>query len=239
MNLSIIAEGGAMRGAYVLGVIDALYSYFGLKHVDSLTGSSASASTLSYYASDQFYPGYYIWTGEATNPRFLSIGNLFKGRPFLDIDYMVDEVFKKKIPLDPDKINKSKMHLVIPLTNAKTGKAEYFDSKTNEDIFEILRAAMAAPFVYGKFVKIRSKVYFDGSFSDPFPIDIPRIKDSRKIIILTKPSNNSKKTNTERVLLTMLQWKMKKGVYNALKDGYSIYNKKIDKITELKSREIL
>jgi len=78
MKLSIVAEGGGMRGAYTLGVMDALYSHFGLKKVDYVAGSFAGTGTLAYYVAGQFYPGYYIWTRHVTNPRMISIKNIAK-----------------------------------------------------------------------------------------------------------------------------------------------------------------
>ena len=146
MKLSIIAEGGGMRGAYALGAIDALYSHFGLKKIDYATGSSGSIATLSYYIAGQFYPGYNIWSNELPHHRFLSLRNILKGYPMLDIDYLIDEIFKKKISLNKKKVNESKAKLFVPLTNTKTGEAEYFNNKTDADFFEILRATMAAPF---------------------------------------------------------------------------------------------
>lgn len=161
------------------------------------------------------------------------MSNLLKGRPLLDIDYMVDEVFKKKIPLDSNNLKNSKMHLIIPLTNARTGKPHYIDNKSNEDFFEILRAATAAPFVYGKLIKIKNERYFDGSFSDALPIEHPSVKNSRKIIILTRPDYDSQKINIEKFLSGMLKWKLEKGVFKALKEYSLVYNEHIERINKL------
>ena len=204
MKLSIVAEGGGMRGAYALGAIDALYSHFGLKSVDYMTGSSASAATLAYYAAGQFYPGYYIWSNELPSPKFLSFRNILKCRPFFDIDYLVDEVFKKRIPLNENKVKASRMRLIVPLTNAETGDAEYFNNRTKFDFFEILRAAMAMPFAYNHTVKIGEKAYLDGALTDPLPINIPQIRESRKIIILTKPRSDSKSGISDEVRQSLL-----------------------------------
>lgn len=238
MKLSIIAEGGGMRGAYALGAIDALYSYFGLKEVDFATGSSASIATLAYYVAGQFYPGYYIWPNELPNYRFLSFRNILNGYPFLNVDYVIDEIFKKRIPLNENKVKESKTKLIIPLTNFETGKAEYFDNRTKFDFFEILRAVMAAPFIYNKSIRINGSEYFDGSFGDPLPIDLPGIKDSRKIIILTKPRNNDMSTIniSDNLMLMLFKLKFKSAAYESLKLNSILYQKRLNEIKKLEAK---
>lgn len=177
-----------MRGAYVLGAVDALFSHYGLKQVDVVTGTSGSVGTLAYYAAGQFYPGYYIWTEEIPRADFLSFFNPLRGKPIMDIDYLIDESFKKKIPITVKNLKNSKTKLVASLASRNTGAVEYIDAHTcQHDFFEVLRATMAAPIVYNKTVQLGSEHYFDAFFSDPIPLDNPFVQDTRKIIILSKP----------------------------------------------------
>ncbi|MBI2543168.1 MAG: hypothetical protein HYW24_03210 [Candidatus Aenigmarchaeota archaeon] len=222
-----------MRGAYALGAIDALYSHFGLKRVDYVTGSSSSIGTLSYYTAGQFYPGYYIWTRELPNHKFLSLRNIFTGHPFLNVDYLIDEVFKKHIPLNRNKVKTSKIRFIIPVTNSKTGEVKYFDNMTKYDFFEILRAAMSPPFAYGKTVKIGKDTYFDGRESDPLPIDFPGIKQSKKIIILTKTENELEQIDIAKHLSAIFKWKLERGVYKALQHRQTVYKKRLRQVKKL------
>ena len=235
MKLSIVAEGGGMRGAYTLGVMDALYSHFGLKRVDCVTGSSAGTGTLAYYVAGQFYPGYYIWTRHVPNPRLISLRNIAKNRPILDIDYVIDEIFRKKIPLSIKKLRKSKMKFIIPLTNIETQKAEYFTNKTSHNVFEVLRAAMAVPFLYNKHIEINGQKYYDGSFSDPIPINIPEIKNSRKIVILTSNPKDHDALNLkmEKFLAFLLGWKLSKGIRKSLENRHRLHKEMLDKLNVL------
>ncbi|MFH1376537.1 MAG: patatin-like phospholipase family protein [Candidatus Woesearchaeota archaeon] len=187
MKVSIIAEGGAMRGAYVAGALKALYEYHGLKSVDVATGSSAGIADLAYYLTGQIHDAYKVWTKYLTKPIFLSVKHAINHFPIVDIDYLVDIVFKKKVILNTRKLKKLKTKFIIPLTNANTGKTEYFTNKTNFDFFKVLKAALAVPFFYGKKVRVGKKEYYDGGVSDPLPLNIPELKNTRKIIILTHP----------------------------------------------------
>lgn len=238
MKLSIVAEGGGMRGAYTLGVMDALHSHFGLKSVDYLSASSSGTGTLAYYASGQFYPGYHIWTRYATMPRFISLRNLAHKKPILDIDFMIDEVFRKKIPLSIKKLKNSKMKLILPLTNLETQKAEYFSNSTIHDLLEVLRAAMAVPFLYNRQIEINGAKYFDGSFSDPIPFNIPEIKDSRKIVILASSPKDRNKLNLriEKFLASVFRGMAPNKIRKNLENRYQIYQKMLGKLNELENK---
>lgn len=237
MKISIIAEGGGVaKGSYVTGAIHALYSRFGLKRVDYAAGSSSSVPTLAYYAAGQLYPGYYLWQSELLSHRFLSFRNVLNGFPYLDIDYLIDHVFKKRIPLSQDKIKKSRTNLFIPLTNFETGEAEYFDNTTNFDFFEILRAAMAVPLAYNKTVKIGPKNYLDGALSDPLPITIPQVRNSRKIIILTNPRNNAPNLSLyNSLILGLFKLKFSSTAHKKLKLKAIAYQNMLREMNKLES----
>ena len=113
MKLSLVVEGGGMRVAYSLGALGALYSHFGLRQVDYVTGSSSSLGLLAYYTAGQLYPGYYAWPKELSNYKLLSLRNLFRGKPIIDVDYLIDEIYKKKIPLSEKKIKASKIKFFV------------------------------------------------------------------------------------------------------------------------------
>lgn len=127
----------------------------------------------------------------------------------------------------------SKIELTVPLTNSKTGKAEYFTNKANFDFFEILRAAMAIPFAYNKVIRIADKTYFDGAFSDPLPIDLPGIKESRKIIILTTSKENGGNLDLtiEKFFSFLLKRKISPSIANFIENRYEIYKKKVKQIS--------
>ena len=241
-KISIIAEGGGMRGAYALGAIDALYSHFGMKKADIVTGSSSGVGTLAYYTAGQFYPGFHIWPEELPKWRFLSKRNLLLGKPFLNVDYLVDNIFQdKRWPINPEKVFKSEIKLIIPLANAETGKTKYFSNKNKfegNDLYKILKASMALPFAYGKYIKLNDgNSYFDGAQGDPLPIRHHEIKDTRKIIILTKdidyPINLSWQ---ERLFIELMKPTLKPGAYKQLKTNKEFYKKRLEQISTLETQ---
>jgi predicted patatin/cPLA2 family phospholipase len=71
-------------------------------------------------------------------------------------------VFKKQEPLDIEKVQASPVHWCIPLSDFDTGRTFYTCAKDNLDPFEILRAAKAIPYLFGKRVPLAHGRYIDG-----------------------------------------------------------------------------
>lgn len=190
MKLSVVAEGGGMRGAYVLGVMDALQAHYGItpNDFDALLGVSASAGTLANFSSGELYKGYEIWSKQLASKKFISFSNILSGRPYMDVDYVVDTVFKQLVPLSTENVVASPSKVIVPLLRVGTGEVVFFDLREHpSDIFEILRAAMSAPIAYNKTVLIEGVEYADAHFSTPLPLDCKHLNNTRRIIILTKP----------------------------------------------------
>ncbi len=82
----------------------------------------------------------------------------------LDVDYVVDEIFKKMHPFDFKKLASAKTLLLFAATRVKDGETVYLNPPRNEGIYEYLRAAKAIPVVYGKRVPINGEEYIDGDF---------------------------------------------------------------------------
>jgi predicted patatin/cPLA2 family phospholipase len=63
----------------------------------------------------------------------------------INIDYLIDEVFKKQDPLDQSEVHNSPINYIIPALQAKTAEVIYSSSKDLVDTFEAMRASMAMP----------------------------------------------------------------------------------------------
>jgi predicted patatin/cPLA2 family phospholipase len=51
----------------------------------------------------------------------------------MNIDYLINEVFKKQDVLDVSNIYNSNIQFFVPVTNSKTGEIKYFNNKDNAD----------------------------------------------------------------------------------------------------------
>jgi predicted patatin/cPLA2 family phospholipase len=166
----IVAEGGGLRASYVVGVVKALIEKFHITSVDIAVATSGSAGTLAYYVARQFDSIINIWTNLLSTWKFLSFRNVLFGNPVLNIDYLIDVVFKQQDRLNVESLKCQPTELFIPVTNYRTGEAKYFSNYDDVDIFEVLRAAKAAEISYGRPVNIAGQEYVDGALSAPIGI---------------------------------------------------------------------
>ena len=170
-KLAIVTSGGGMKCSYSVGAMLALVDKFGLTDPDIIIGGSGSAGTIAYYVARQYDSIRNIWANLLPAKKFL---NRLRFGKIIDIDYLVDEVFKKQDPLDAETVRTSSMRHLIPATNAETGEVEYFADWNKVDVFQALRAtkAIPVPFVYGKAVKINGSAYRDTYNSSSIELNI-------------------------------------------------------------------
>lgn len=161
-KLALILGGGGMSTSYIVGVLAALKKEYKIKP-DIIIAASGSAGTASFFLSGQFSTGVKkVWLKEILSNRFISGKGFFKK---INIDFLIDEVFKKKVKLNIEKIHSSNTLLAIPMVNAHTGKLHYCTNKEPLDWFEVLRAAKAIPIFYNKSVQIGTNSYHDSHLS--------------------------------------------------------------------------
>ncbi len=160
-GLALILGGGGMRCAYGAGVLLALGENFDVREPYVGIASSGSAGSFSYYLSEQYEQLKKAWEGLLCRKRVI---NPFRFWKIFDIDYLIDEIFKKEERLDLEKLNSKKTRFFISATNAKTGQLEYFLANNNgSDIFELMRASKSMPIFsgYGKRVCLGKGEYLD------------------------------------------------------------------------------
>lgn len=166
---ALVLSSGAMMGSYQCGVLKAFRQHN--LEFDVLIGSSAGAYNGIRYLSDQMDICERIYVDDLTNGRFFNKKNLFiPGKNFMDLNYLVDEVCKMESRvIDMDKVIKSKSEFYITAFELDTMTTRFFDAK-KYDIFLLLKATAAIPYVYKDEVIIEGKRYIDGGMFEPIPI---------------------------------------------------------------------
>lgn len=149
-----------MRCAYSAGALVALAEQVRLVEPDILIAASGSAGSSAYYLSKQYDKGKKIWLSELTNPKFISFDRFH----IIDIDYLIDEVFRAHNPFDLSALHANRTQWMLPLTRTRDGETVWVEPPRDERVYEYLRAAKAIPFVYGKPVSIDNEEYLDGEF---------------------------------------------------------------------------
>jgi predicted patatin/cPLA2 family phospholipase len=158
-KLAIILGGGGMSSSYSVGFLKAIKNTYKIQP-DILIGASGSAGTASYFLTSDFAKAVRrIWLKEILSPKFISGKGLYKK---VNIDYLIDIIFKEKVPLKTKEIMLHQTKLYIPAINSDTGTIHYFSNKEiNTNWMEVLRATKAIPIFYNKEVSIGNKKYHD------------------------------------------------------------------------------
>jgi predicted patatin/cPLA2 family phospholipase len=219
----IITEGGGLRASYGVGVIKALIEKFNITSVDMAVATSGSAGTLAYYAAKQFDSILNIWTTLLSTWKLMSFRNILFGNPILNVDYLIDVVFKQQDRLDIDALKSSRTELFIPVTNYSTGEAQYFSNHDDVDFFEVL---------YGKSVEIAGQQYVDGAISVPIGI-VKAIQEGATdiIVVPTRPKGfRRSRSRVERMMTGILTRTCPEALKKRIADYPDMYNSTMDMI---------
>lgn len=140
--------------------------------IPHVIAGSWSAGTAAYFVAQQYDDMVWIWKDKLSTKDFI---NPYRISKVLDIDYLIDVVFKEQIPLDVDALLSSSIIFEIPVTNADSAVVD-FKSPDVEDIFELMRATKAVPWAYGRSVElVDGHRYIDGSNSSWYELWLDRM----------------------------------------------------------------
>lgn len=184
-KLAIITSGGGMKCSFGAGVMLALAEEFKIKKPQILISCSGSAGTGSYYVSQQYKSIRNIWENLLSTSKLI---NHFRFWKIIDIDYLIDEVFRKQDPLDSGKIASSKTHYLIPALNREKGKIDYFSNRDRMDVFKAMRVTKALPIAFGlnPKVAISKSTYCDSCLTSAAKSHIEKAVEleAKKILIV-------------------------------------------------------
>lgn len=164
-KIALVSSGGGMSCSYAAGAVSCLANVHRFFDPDFVIGGSGSTGTLTYYVSGQYGSLTKIWSQYLSTKKFINKLRFWK---WIDIDYLIDEVFGRQDRLNAGAVSKSSINLFIAATNCENGRLEYFSNRTLQgkgQIFDILRASKAMPVAYNKKIKINGGRYCDSYLS--------------------------------------------------------------------------
>lgn len=229
--VSLILEGGSFRSIFSAGVMDAL-----LEHDIMLPyciGVSAGISNGVSYISKQPRRNLEVLTTYRHDKRYFGKRNLIKQRSVFGLDFVYDEVPNKLHPFDWKTYRNFDGKVVVVVTNARTGKAEYLDGLKMDKKFTMLRATCALPVAFPA-IKYKNEFYYDGGLSDPVPIK-KAIEDGceKHIIVLTRPEGYVKEVSGEAKMVARVFKRKYPKISEALLTRHIEYNKSVQLCEQL------
>ena len=230
----LVLEGGAFRGLFTAGVLDALLDIGAdFKYV---VGVSAGATNAYSYISKQKGRNLEIMEKFLDHKRYVGYGNLIRCKSIMDLDFVFDEIPNKHCIFDYDTFYSYDGKMLVGAFNIETGKVEYFDKDSLDDKNMILRASCAIPLMF-PFAKINGKLYADGGLKDSIPIKKSIVDGNKKnVIVLTRNEGYVKKQSKANKLTYKLYKQKYPKLADVLNNRYSEYNSQIKFCEELEKK---
>ena len=183
MKTGLVLEGGALRGIFTAGVLDA-FMLEGL-HFDYAVGVSAGAANIMGLKSRQIGRTANV-ISVSGNESYFGMAELIHSRQFLNLDKMFD-VYGRS-PFDFDAYFADATEAEYTLCSCKSGEAEYFsEDKDPERLLKIVKASCSLPMFFAP-VEIDGGHYLDGGIGNSIPCDRAVERGCERLVaVLTKP----------------------------------------------------
>ena len=231
-KIGIIDVGGGMKGIYGAGIFDGLLDRN--IEIPYCIGISAGSANVASYIAKQKGRNKVFYEEYSQEKNYMSLHNLRTKGSFIDLDYVYGTLSNDggKYPWDYDSAMKSSQEMVTVMSNAQTGEAEYFYKKeTIRNDYGMLKASSCIP-VACKAYSWHGNDYYDGSLTDPMPVEKAFEDGCEKVIlVLTRPIDYRKKTGKDSVLYKYLKKKYPNMVPK-MYDRCNLYNRSLDNIIE-------
>lgn len=231
---SLVLEGGTFRPIFSAGVMDALLDNNIM--FPYCIGVSAGITNGVSYISKQRGRNLEVIETYRNDKRYFGVSNYLKCRSIFGLDFTFDEIPNKLNVFDMDTYKKYPGKVLVGVTNANTGRAEYFDGKKLDDKCSILRATCALPLFF-PVIKINDNEYYDGGICDPIPIR-KAVEDSNEkhLIILTRPKGYIKKLSKNNKIVARMLRKKYPNLEHILLTRHDLYNDTVKFCEELEKQ---
>ena len=234
MKTALIMEGGAMRGMFTCGVMDALMENGIL--FDGAAGISAGAVFGCNFKSCQIGRPVRYNKKYCKDPRYCSIRSLIRTGDLYGADFCYRELPDVLDPFDRKAFAENPMEFYVGATDVETGKCIYhlcMDGGDRDMLW--LRASASMPIV-SRPVQIDNHSYLDGGISDAVPYAYMESQGyKRNVIVLTQPKGYRKKRETSFVMNLFLHRIPK--ICEAMEHRHEMYNQQMDELDRMEAEK--
>lgn len=190
-KIGLVLEGGAMRGMYTAGALDAFLDKD--LHFDGIVGVSAGALFGVNYLSRQ--RGRVIRYNKRFNGdrHYMGLLPLLREGNLVSTRYAYEEVPRKLDVFDDEAFRASGVPFYAVVTDVATGQPAYLPVRSVFAQMDTLRASGSMPFV-SRPVTVAGRQYLDGGISDSIPFAwMARQGYDKLVVILTRDLHYRKK----------------------------------------------
>lgn len=226
---ALVVEGGAMRGIFAAGVLDAfLEQHF--KPFQLAFGVSAGSTNLIGYLAGDHGRSRQILFDHARRSDFINWRRYLKGGHFCDVSWLWHASFDE-VPLNIGHYLTQQVPLYVVTTSVQTGQPCYF-AVTEQNMHQLFPASCAIPLMYRDFPRINGEQMTDGGLADSIPVIKAYEMGARDItVILSQPHGYRKRTSRFPSLMKPL-FRRYPWLFTAVLSRASRYNQALDFIAK-------
>ncbi|MDE7121627.1 MAG: patatin family protein [Oscillospiraceae bacterium] len=191
----LVLEGGAFRGVYTNGVLDALMQHN--LNFRTTIGVSAGSLTAMNYLSGQIGRSARMNLRYRHDSRYVGAKAIRNNQGLIGFDFLFGHL--PFIPrMDWKRFRNPERELYAVVTNLETGKPEYLEKSIGDDFLTAVSASSSMPYISMP-VMLRGTPYLDGGCSCKIPYEWALAQEFSKIIVVrTRPRQFRKKIRSDQ-----------------------------------------
>lgn len=190
---ALVVEGGAMRGIFAAGVLDAFIEQQYNPFQFALGVSAGSTNLIGYLAGDHGRSRQ-ILLDHARRADFINWRRYLKGGHFCDVSWLWHASFDE-VPLNVSHYLQQQVPLYVVTTSVQTGQPCYFEV-TEQNMHQLFPASCAIPLMYRDFPRIHGEQMTDGGLADSIPVIKAYEMGAREItVVLSQPYGYRKRSS--------------------------------------------
>ena len=232
-KIGLVVEGGGMKCAYNAGILDAFLDE--QIAFDYCIGVSAGSGNLASYLAGQKGRNLRFFTDHIHSSNYFGLKSLLKTGDLFGLKYIYGDLTREagKDPLDFPAFMKNPAEYEAVVTNALTGRPEYFGRELmRQDDYRLIMASSAIPVVCHP-VKLNGTPYFDGGLTDAIPVRRALGQGcDRLVVILSKNRDYVRKPQGMGILY---RWVCRRypQIVRAIERRHFVYNENLKDVFSL------
>ena len=229
-NTALVLEGGGLRGVFTCGVLDCFMDK-GIRFPFTVGVSAGACNGLSYMSGQR---------GRAKSSNidlmdkhhYVGFKYLLTQGCIMDYKLLFEDFPEKIIPYDYEAYFANTDRFVMVTTNCLTGKAEYFEEKTDSKrVMDIVRASSSLPYVT-KITYVDGVPMLDGGIADSIPVEYARSQGyERMVVVLTR--NKGYRKNEKQLPVPKFIYRRYPELRKTLASRNAQYNRTMEMIERL------
>ena len=186
-RVALVIEGGGSRATYSTGMVGVIHELGLTSCFDAVYGSSAGALNGAWLLCGRTPQAMAGWTAPGVMRRVMDTRRAFRGRPIVDLDYLINELYTHLWPIDFTAVLANPVSLHPLGTDAADGRAVDLTALIRDvgTFKDALRASSCLPVMAGPPVELGAgRRFLDGGVAEPVPVRTALADGATHVLVL-------------------------------------------------------